>query len=66
MFRSMIIIRELVLHLAKVILKQSVKLLPYVRILCGKVAACCQVQYKLPDDDHRPKHVGAMLMCILM
>jgi hypothetical protein len=48
MFRSTTIIRELVLNLAKVIfvLKHSVKLR--------------QVQYKLPDDGRRPKHVGAI------
>ena len=38
MFRSMPIIRELVLQLAKVTLKHSVKLWCY--ILCGDVAAC--------------------------
>ena len=40
MFRSTTIIRELVLHLAKVIfmLKYSVKLRRY--ILCGDMAAC--------------------------
>ena len=41
MFRSMTIIRELVLHLAKVILKRSVKLRRY--IFCGDVAACCHI-----------------------
>ena len=25
-----------------------------------------QVQYNLPDDGRRPKHVGATFMCILM
>ena len=25
-----------------------------------------QVQYNLPDDGRRPKHVGAIFMCILM
>ena len=25
-----------------------------------------QVQYKLPDDGRRPKHVAAILMCIWM
>jgi len=25
-----------------------------------------QVQCKLPDDGRRPKHVGAIFMCILM
>jgi len=64
MFRSMAINRELVLHLAKVILKHSGNLRRY--ILCGKVAACCQVQYNVPDDGHRPKYVGAILTCILM
>ena len=38
MFRSTTIIKELALHLAKVILKHSVKLRRY--ILCGDVAAC--------------------------
>ena len=66
MFRSSTIIRELALNLAKVIfiLKHSVKLRRY--LLCGCVAACCQVQCKLPDDGRRPKHVGATFMCILM
>jgi hypothetical protein len=38
MFRSSTIIKELVLSLAKVTLKHSVKLCPY--RLCGGVAAC--------------------------
>ena len=53
MFWSMTIIKELVLHLAKVILKHSVKLHCY--ILCGDVAAChksacvfCAVQNETP------------------
>jgi len=25
-----------------------------------------QVQYKLPDDGRRPKHVGAIFVCIIM
>jgi len=25
-----------------------------------------QVQYKLPDDGRRPKHVGVIFVCILM
>jgi hypothetical protein len=41
MFRSMTIIRELVLSLAKGMLKHSVKLCPY--RLCGSVAACLGV-----------------------
>jgi hypothetical protein len=41
MFPSSTIIRELVLGLAKVILKHSVKLCPY--RLCGGVAACLGV-----------------------
>jgi hypothetical protein len=42
MFRSLTVIRELALNLAKVIfmLKHSVKLRRY--LLCGCVAACCQ------------------------
>jgi hypothetical protein len=42
MFRSPAIIRELVLSLAKVILKHSVKLCPY--RLRGGVAACLGVE----------------------
>jgi hypothetical protein len=38
MFRSLTIIMELILSLAKVILNHSVKLCPY--RLCGSVAAC--------------------------
>jgi hypothetical protein len=72
MFRSSTIIRELALNLAKVIfmLKHSVKLRRY--LLCGCVATChgmacvLRVQCKLPDDGRRPKHVGAIFMCILM
>jgi len=58
------------LNLAKVTLvKNSVKICHYK--LCSGVAACyvksilvcmqCVVQneYELPDDGHRPKHVGA-------
>jgi hypothetical protein len=41
MFRSSTVIRELVLSLAKVISKHSVKLCPY--RLCGSVAACLVV-----------------------
>jgi hypothetical protein len=41
MFRSSIIIRGLVVSLAKVILKHSVKLCPY--RLCGVMAACIGV-----------------------
>jgi hypothetical protein len=41
MFQSSTIIRELVLSLAKVILKHWVKLCPY--RLCGSVAACLGV-----------------------
>jgi len=86
MFRSSTILRELVQSLAKVtvLLKHSVKL--HRRILCGDVAACCEVAYvlfvmqtdtstqvnfsqalyKLPEDGQRPKHVGAIIMCIFM
>ena len=74
MFRSSTIIREPALNVAEVIfmLKHSVKLHHY--LLCGCVAAChgmacvlyaVQVQCKLPDDFRRPKHVGAMFMCII-
>ena len=60
-------------------LKHSVELRRYV--LRGCVAAChgmacvlyavhsahfSQVQCKLPDDGRRPKHVGAIFICILM
>jgi hypothetical protein len=57
MFRSTTIIRELVLSLAKVILKHSVKLRPY--RLCGGVAAClgvvcvlCAVQNETGKKKH--------------
>jgi hypothetical protein len=78
MFRSRTIIRELVLNLAKVTLtlKPSVQL----RRICYLVMwqhvterrVCCtqhtrhSVQYKLPDDGRRPKHVGAVFVCTLM
>jgi hypothetical protein len=65
------------LSLAKVtlMLKQSVKLRHYV--LCGGVAACyvqvwcvccaeASLKCKLPDDGRRPKHVGAILIQVLM
>jgi hypothetical protein len=55
MFRSSAIIRQLVLSLAKIILKHSVKLCPY--RLCGGVAAClgvacalCAVQNETGSD----------------
>jgi len=79
MFWFSTIFRELALNLVKVIftLKHSVKLSRY--LLCGCVAAChgmvcvlcavqnaTQVQWKLPGDGRRPKHVGATFMCILM
>jgi hypothetical protein len=51
---------SLQLSLAKVtlMLKQSVKLRRYV--LCGGVGSM------LPDDGRRPKHVGAILIQVLM
>ena len=54
MFRSSTTIREPTPNLAKVIfmLKQKYKF--------------SQVQCKLPDDGRRPKHVGAIFICILM
>ena len=75
MFWSSTILRDLVHSLAKVILllKHSVKLRHC--ILCGDVAACretafvlfvVQALYKLPEDVRRPKHVGAIIMCILI
>jgi len=70
MFQSRTIIRELVLNLAKVIfmLKHSVKIRRY--MLFDDVAACCSMlphhKHKLPDDGPRPKHVGAIFLCILM
>jgi hypothetical protein len=45
MFRSLTIIRELVLSMAKVMLEHSVKLCPY--RLCGGVAACLGVSCAL-------------------
>ena len=65
MFRSSTIIRELALNLAKVIfiLKHSVKLGRYFTE-CFKYNFS-QVQCKLPDDGRRPKHVGAIFICIL-
>ena len=70
MFRSSTIIRELALNLAKVIfmLKHSVKLRRYYAVVWQHAAAYnfSQVQCKLPDDGRRPKHVGAIFMCILM
>ena len=59
MFQSSTIIRELALNLAKVIftLKHLVKLGKY---------NFSQVQRKLPDEGRRPKHVGAIFMCILI
>jgi len=59
MFRSSIIIRELVQSLAKVIfmLKHSVFKQKY---------NFSQVHRKLRDDGRRPKHVGAIFMFILM
>ena len=111
MFRSSIVLGELVQSLAKItlLLKHSVKLRHC--ILCGDVAAChetvcvhfvvqsaqqtahtpfhdmlphlhtiyndvillnvfyekcnfSQALYKLPEDGRRPKHVGAIIMCI--
>ena len=74
MFRSLVtIIRELVLHLAKVIfmLKLSVKLRRYILVLCVDVAGCCHINTQfiitfpfmylrfVPDNiqNKRPKHV---------
>ena len=67
MFRSSTIIRELVLNLAKVIfmLKHSVKLRRYLYKYLYKYNFS-QVQCKLPDDGRRPKHVGAIFVCIIM
>ena len=72
MFRSSTIIRELALNLAKVIfmLKHSVKLCHYVAVWQHAATQhkynFSQVQCRLPDDGRRPKHVGAIIMCILM
>jgi len=38
-------------------------MLPYNRIINNDFS---QIQCKLPDDGRRPKHVGAIFMCILM
>ena len=82
MFRSSTILRELVQSLAKVtlLLKHSVKL--HHCIFCGDVAVCretvcvccllCRLilsqrpLIQLPEDGRRPKHVGAINMCILI
>jgi hypothetical protein len=67
MFRFSTIIKALAPNLAKVIfiLKHSVKLRRY--LLCGCVAACCNMlPHKLPDDGRRPKHVEEIFMCILI
>ena len=67
MFRSSTIIRELALNLAKFIfmLKHSVKL--------RNVTECFNINITLARfsassliDGRRPKHVGAIFMCILM
>jgi hypothetical protein len=55
MFQSSTIIRELVLSLAKFILKHSVKLCPY--RLCGSVAACLEVACVLCATQH-PDHAS--------
>jgi len=55
----MTIIRELYLYMTKVIfmLKQSVRVRRYIYL----------VMWQLSDDGHlRPKHVGEILLCILM
>jgi hypothetical protein len=59
MFRSTAIIRELVLSLAKVILKHSVKLCPY--RLCGGVAACLNIRETL--ELLKPCHKGTRMKC---
>ena len=69
MFRSSIFIRELALNLAKVIfmLNHLVKLRRY--LLCDCVAACHGMVCVLHEQHAthgRPKHVGAIFMCILM
>jgi hypothetical protein len=68
MFRSTTIIRELVLNLAKVIfmLKHSVKLRRYTLFyrMFQRKYNFIQVQYKLPDDGRRPKHVGAIIFTV--
>ena len=67
MFRSSTIIRDLTLNLAKVIfmLKNSVKLRRYFTEFLKHKYNFSQVPCKLPDDGRRPKHVGAIFMCIL-
>ena len=52
MFRSSTIIRELALNMAKVIFMLKYNF--------------SHVQCMIPDDGRRPKHVGAIFMCILM
>jgi hypothetical protein len=63
MFRSSTIIRELALNLAKIIfmLKHSVKLSLIYYAVVWKNAR----EWHVADDGRRPKHVGAIFICIL-
>ena len=63
MFRSMTIIRELVLYLAKVILKHSVKLRRY--ILCGDVAACHRLACVLCAQQSVSNYTQDNLSCLV-
>ena len=81
MFRSSTILRELVKSLAKVtlLLKHSVKLRKrhaatsphntrrrnFTESFNSSVTYS-QALYKLPEDGRRPKHEGAIIMCIFM
>jgi len=68
MFRSSIIIRELALNVAKVIftLKHSVELRRYFTERFNTNITLARFSASLPNDGRRPKHVGAIFMCILM
>ena len=68
MFRSMTIIRSSYLNLAKVTLVWCGSMLPHHCIVYKDVfftelltiVTLARFKYELPDDGHRPKHVGVI------
>ena len=68
MFRSLTIIRELALDLAKVIfvLKHSVKLRRNFTECFNINITLARFSASPPGDGRRPKHVGAIFMYIVM